>query len=69
MWFADRPFGDNYHPNPKAPSCVPCNYSKSTAELAVPRPQGCPCRPELLCQADTDQSVFPSVSKYCGIPR
>ena len=69
MWFGDGAFAEAYHPNPSAPACVPCNYSMDTSELTVPRPMGCPCRPELLCQADQHQSIFPDISKYCGIPR
>lgn len=69
MWFGDGAFAEAYHPNPYAPACVPCNHSMDTSELTVPRPMGCPCRPELLCQADLNQSIFPDVSKYCGIPR
>ena len=69
MWFGDEVFSAAYHPNPSAPSCVPCNYSRNTSELAVLRPAGCPCRPEQLCQADKAQQVFPNASLYCGIPR
>ena len=69
MWFGDGVFSAAYRPNPSAPSCVPCNYSRGTSELAVPRPAGCPCRPEQLCQADKDQQIFPNASQYCGIPR
>ena len=68
-WFGDAVFSAAYHPNPSAPSCVPCNYSRNTSELAVLRPVGCPCRPEQLCLADKDQQVFPNASQYCGIPR
>ena len=69
MWFGDGVFSAAYHPNPSAPSCVPCNYSRNTSELAVGRPMGCPCSPGQLCQADKDQSIFPNASQYCGIPR
>lgn len=69
MWFGDAVFSAAYHPHTSAPSCVPCNYSRDTSELAVVRPAGCPCRPEQLCQADKDQQIFPNASQYCGIPR
>ena len=69
IWFGDAVFSAAYHPNPSAPSCVPCNYGRNTSELAVLRPMGCPCRPEQLCLADKDQQIFPNASQYCGIPR
>ncbi|KAK9803696.1 hypothetical protein WJX73_002056 [Symbiochloris irregularis] len=68
MWWTeielDRPDhprpGTTYHPQPKAPRCVPCNYhmlnpTGNTSALAFKAPPGCPCTPQLLCGADTEQ--------------
>ena len=47
--------GSIYHPHEKAPVCVPCHYTKNTSDLPFPSPPGCPCTPEILCNADVGQ--------------
>lgn len=46
------------HPHLDAPRCVPCGYPHNTSGLEFKLPQGCPCTPQVLCDADPEQSRF-----------
>ena len=60
MWWTEKWTEDDgsmqervKHPHRAAPACVPCHYKKNVSGLAFPFPQGCPCTPASLCNADT----------------
>lgn len=63
--------GSIHHPHEKAPVCVPCHYTKNTSDLPFPSPPGCPCTPEILCNADVGQEFLAKSGPRgaCGMPR
>lgn len=59
------------HPNKEAPRCLPCHFDTTPykdKKMPFPAPKGCPCTPQLLCDAAAAANMT-TFNRFCDMPR